>query len=317
MRLQSATDLYRQQQRVTAAGLVAARRARATSPDRLLAVMLAFQQAAVEAVVEATPGMLAEQSIRDDPVAGLVVPSLLGAASDGRSLGTLLTIPDLTGWQFDQIVQTQLSDVARHAAAIERAVRAEVTTYVRALNLPSCGRCVVLAGRPSSSATPFRRHPRCDCYAVPTTQAKARWHVTAPRDAFDAMSRAEREKSFTKAGAEAIKLGADPQTVVNARRGMNTAQPRGAYAGTQTRVNRRGEVLGERPQFRYAANGRLVRDRAGLYTTTESSMRRGLARQRMSAEGVTGPRLMPESILEIAEDRDDAIRLLRAYGYIT
>ena len=49
---------------------------------------------------------------------------------------------------------------------------------------------------------------------------------------------------------------------------------------------------------------RLARDKNGLYTTTAGRRRRG-------------KRLMPESILEIAENREDAIRLLRKYRYIT
>ena len=123
--------------------------------------MAVFQLAAVRNVTDHTAGMLEEQGIRDAPVASLAAGALVGVASDGRDLGSLLTLPDLTAAQFDRIVATQLQDVARQAAAIERAVRPQVTHYVRALNLPSCGRCVVLAGKPERSDVAFRRHPKC------------------------------------------------------------------------------------------------------------------------------------------------------------
>lgn len=140
-----------------------------------------FQLAAVRNVTDHTAGMLEEQGIRDAPVASLAAGALVGVASDGRDLGSLLTLPDLTAAQFDRIVATQLQDVARQAASIERAVRPQVTHYVRALNLPSCGRCVVLAGKPERSDVAFRRHPQCFPAGVvasgPNIEAAARrWY---------------------------------------------------------------------------------------------------------------------------------------------
>ena len=239
--------------------------------------MAVFQLAAVRNVTDHTAGMLEEQGIRDAPVASLAAGALVGVASDGRDLGSLLTLPDLTAAQFDRIVATQLQDVARQAAAIERAVRPQVTHYVRALNLPSCGRCVVLAGKPERSDVAFRRHPRCDCLAVPSNAANAGRLATDPVEAFDAMTAAERAKAFTQAGAEAISLGADIGRVVNARSGMGTAQ----------------------------VFGRDVK--------TTGALRRRYGRGPRGDE----VRLMPESIAQIATDRDDHLRLLRLYGYIT
>ena len=318
--LESAARLYRSKARLTAAGVLAAREAR-SRPDRLFEVVVAFQVAAIQLETGGTVDMLEEQGI---PLAaeGVLVPAMLaGVASDGRGLGSLLTIPDLTANQFDRIVATQLQDVARHAASIERGVRPQVDSYVRVVNLPACGRCIILAGTPSASEEPFERHPRCDCTAAPSTRRLAEGLAASPAEAFEQMSVAEREKAFTKAGAEAIRLGADPAQVVNARRGMTTAQ--GVGESTQTRVRRRrtGE---ERLSARtaYGSRGRLVRDEDGLYTTREGVARaksgrtRGLAAQSMQRAGIDGPRLMPESIAEIATDPADHIRLLRAYGYI-
>ena len=205
-------------------GVAALRRARGSSPDRLAGLLWLFQAAAIRNVTEHMAGQLEEQGIADGPVAAVVPGAFAGVASDGRSAGSLLTLPELTGPQFDRIVATQLQDVARQAAAIERAVRPAVTHYVRALNLPSCGRCVVLAGKPERSDVAFRRHPRCDCLAVPSDGRLAGRLVTDPREAFDAMSAAERDRAFTKSGAEAIGLGADLGRVVNARSGMGAAQ---------------------------------------------------------------------------------------------
>ena len=55
-----------------------------------------FQLAAVRNVTDHTAGMLEEQGIRDAPVASLAAGALVGVASDGRDLGSLLTLPDLT-----------------------------------------------------------------------------------------------------------------------------------------------------------------------------------------------------------------------------
>ena len=276
--LGAAREQYRSAQRLSLLGLTALRRARGSSPpERLAALLAVFQLAAVRNVTDHTAGMLEEQGIRDAPVASLAAGALVGIASDGRDLGSLLTLPDLTASQFDRIVATQLQDVARQAAAIERAVRPQVTHYVRALNLPSCGRCVVLAGKPERSDVAFRRHPRCDCLAVPSNAANAGRLATDPVEAFDAMTAAERAKAFTRAGAEAISLGADIGRVVNARSGMGTAQ----------------------------VFGRDVK--------TTGALRRRYGRGPRGDE----VRLMPESIAQIATDRDDHLRLLRLYGYIT
>lgn len=276
--LGAAREQYRSAQRLSLLGLTALRRARGSSPpERLAALLAVFQLAAVRNVTDHTAGMLEEQGIRDAPVASLAAGALVGVASDGRDLGSLLTLPDLTAAQFDRIVATQLQDVARQAAAIERAVRPQVTHYVRALNLPSCGRCVVLAGKPERSDVAFRRHPRCDCLAVPSNAANAGRLATDPVEAFDAMTAAERAKAFTRAGAEAISLGANIGRVVNARSGMGTAQVFGRDVKTTGALRRR---YGSGPR------GDEVR-------------------------------LMPESIAQIATDRDDHLRLLRLYGYIT
>ena len=100
------------------------------------------------------------------------------------------------------------------------------------------------------------------------------------------MSEAEQDRAFTKAGAEAVRVGADPVQVVNARRGMSTAADGRLVTSEGASVSRRGSV-------------------------------RGVAGRAMRAAGVSGPRLMPESIIRIADTPAERVRILKAYGYIT
>lgn len=224
----------------------------------------------------------------DAPAVADVVPdAFAGVASDGRPLDSLLRNP-LTvvkaaigqgavldramagGYaNLDMIVRTQLADAGRGADQAAIVARPDVAGYTRILSPPSCSRCVILAGRFYRWNAGFQRHPRCDCLHVPAVSAGDGVR-TDPRGYFDSLSRAEQDKAFTRAGAEAIRDGADMARVVNARRGM------------------------------YEAGGKLF--------TTEAATRAGVNRR---------IRLMPEQIYrEAGDDRDEAIRLLRAHGYL-
>ena len=99
------------------------------------------------------------------------------------------------------------------------------------------------------------------------------------------------EDIFTAAGAKAIRDGADINQVVNARRGMSTAQ----IAGRDVLVTSEGTTS---RGFAGALLGDLEK-RGGRY---RSSGR---------------PRIMPDSIYAAADgDRDAAIRGLKANGFI-
>ena len=284
--------------RLVALALREMRSARDRKPAELPALMERFQVAVAANVAASVPDVLAEQDMADDPVARFDPMALAGWASDGRPVASLVTLPGQALAEFDRIVQSELADIARQAAAVEAAVRPSVGYYVRALTLPSCGRCVVLAGRVYRREQAFRRHPRCDCRNSPASQRNAAKLVVDPRKAFAAMSDAERTKAFTKAGAQAIEAGADISQVVNARRGMSTVT----------------EENGRR---------RLTQNPDGTYTTGEGvwvskhGNFRGRAAQIMREYGVRGPRLMPETIMQLASTREEQIRLLTRYGYIT
>lgn len=233
-----------------------------------------------------------------DPGPRVSRASFAGVASDGRSLVGLLTNPfrgflaalalgvqpapalTVARDSFDEIITTQVQDAAREAENTGMAANTDIAGYLRVVEPGACARCIILAGRFYKWNDGFLRHPRCRCSNRPLTRAS---EPQSPRELFDKMSRAEQERVFTKPGAEAIRLGAEPNLVVNARRGMTTVQ--------------------------------------NVRTTTEGTTKRGLAYQRLTA-GTTGRkpktvvRLMPESLIQLSKDRDDAIRLLRLHGYI-
>jgi hypothetical protein len=264
------------------------------------ATITAAQLAAASAAAPYVAGLAEAQG-------GIPAPSLLaagalaGIASDGRPLRSLLFLPILLvkrligeGMALPDamrqgrnrmalIAKTQVADAGRAATTVEMVADKGWSSYVRVLNLPSCGRCIVLAGREYRWSEGFLRHPGCDCeHILLRHDAPERELILSPRDAFETMTKEQQDKALNKAGAEAVRLGADVGQVVNARRGM--------------------QVAGER----------LV--------TSEGTTKRGLAGRRMGpASGrKSAVRPMPDQIIEDANgDRDEAIRLLYRFGYIT
>lgn len=282
--LQSALDHYRRQRRIAALGLIGARRElQRGNATRMASVVALAQLQAAQDSVSSTAAMLDEQNVEAPAVAAVLPSAFSGVASDGRDLASLLEVvsrPEMPAGSFERAVLTQISDAGRAAASASMAARPRVSGYVRMLVPPSCSRCAILAGKSYRWNQGFQRHPRCDCRHIPAAESTAGDLTTDPRAYFDSLDAAEQERIFTKAGAQAIRDGADMAQVVNARRGMTTAQ----------------------------IGGRDVR------FTREGVTRRGLARSRMGTKPV---RIMPETIYEVATDRADAIRLLRINGYLT
>lgn len=229
-------------------------------------------------------------------VGTLIPESLVGVASDGRSLVDLLMYPVwatlnrierglslavslATGRALlDLLVRTMVADAGRAADLVAMIARPAVTSYIRVVELPACSRCIVLAGREYGITAAFQRHPRCDCTMDPVTKHYRPEPIDA-LDVFNRMSKAKRLAVFGVDAVKAIDAGADIAQVVNARRGM----------GTATRYGKQ------------------------IQTTTEGTTKRGLARARM---GRAADRLMPEEIVKLADSRDDMIRLLKKYGYV-
>lgn len=229
--------------------------------------------------------------IRPDPppVGAMVVPErLVGVASDGRPLETLLLQPaqtvdrarregrsrrealDLGRIQLDMIVRTQVADASRVASGLE--VTATPTMgYVRIASPTACSRCIILAGRWYRWSEGFLRHPRCRCVHVPSPRDDADGLTDSPMELFEGMTEEQQNRTFGRAGAQAIRDGADIYRVVNARLGLYTADVGGR------------QVLATRSAVKKV--GRKVR-------------------------------IMPEAIYRVARDREDALRLLRVNGFI-
>lgn len=188
--------------------------------------------------------VLTEQNIEASALRVVAPRAFAGIASDGRSLLSLLDEPLIrvkvelgAGRPVQQalaagrsllatITTTQVADAGRTAVATAIAARPQVTSYTRMLNPPSCSRCVVLAGKVFAWNQGFQRHPHCDCVHIPTVEDVAGDTATDPVAYFAGLSRADQDRYFTAAGAEAIRRGADVGQVVNVRRtgaGLATA----------------------------------------------------------------------------------------------
>ncbi|MEU0659614.1 hypothetical protein [Streptomyces lavendulocolor] len=266
----------------------------------------------------------------DDPAEGpRVRPSAFaGQASDGRPLDSLLYLPVITTKQavavgaadvdammrgLNQMLRmsaTQVADAGRTAVGAGIAGRRTIQGYIRIAAAPCCARCAILTGKEFGWNAGFQRHPRCDCIHMPATliarsqrqgartAPQQRGLVTDPQTYFNSLSRREQERLFTVAGARAIRDGADITSVVNARRGMYTA---GAY------------------RHRVAATREGTTTRGAFY---RSERARAVARGQVPANvgrafQLRTPRLMPEEIYRLAASRDEAIAMLRRFGYLT
>lgn len=276
---------------------------------RLFTAVSGAQQLSAMASDAYVDEALAAQGVSGSASSTVRADALAGVASDGRSLASLLYQPAITALQaigagaalgraltlgqvhLDMIVRTQVADAGRVADGMAITARPHATGYIRLVSAGACSRCILLAGKHYTWNKGFLRHPRCHCRNVPAAEDAPGDVRTDPRAYFDSLSAAEQDKTFTRAGAQAIRDGSDMGQVVNARAGMTTA------------------------------GGRLV--------TTEGTTRRGLAGIRLGAthDGVLlpgaryrsarAPRLMPEEIYKVAgTDRNRALQLLHHNGYL-
>lgn len=130
----------------------------------------------------------------------------------------------------------------------------------------------------------------CDCVHVPsaaksTAAAEAEGLITDPYAYFNDLPKADQDRLFTPSGAQAIRDGGDIYQVVNARRGI-------------ARGGRKG--------------GRRASDARRAWTR-EGTTKRGAY---VKAGGTARYRLTPEGIYSRASSREEALDLLREYGYI-
>lgn len=215
---------------------------------------------------------LRHQGVRS-AVPNVLAPAFALSTADGRDITGLLGYPAfevsafvdqgmphaqalaIGGRHLDRIASTEVADAARAATGVAVASDRKTIGYVRMLTPPSCSRCVILAGRFYKWNVGFQRHPQCDCVHIPVSEDAAGDVRTDPKAYFDSLSEDEQDKVFTKAGAQAIRDGADLSRTVNARRGMYEAGGRKFTTEATTRrgTGRRARLMPE--QIYREANG--------------------------------------------------------------
>jgi GNAT superfamily N-acetyltransferase len=219
--------------------------------------------------------VLDELGLADIAAGHIQSQAFAGIASDGRPLDGLLYRPAVKALRqigagasvnramaaglldLDMIVRTQIGDAGRVADGVAITARPEVGGYVRMVVGKTCARCLILAGKRYRWNQGFQRHPRCDCRHIPVAEDVPDDIRTDPSAAFRAMSREEQDRAFGKAGAEAIREGADMARVVNARRGMYVAGDRTftTEAATRRGIGRSTRLMPEQI-YREAGNDR-------------------------------------------------------------
>ena len=267
------------------------------------------QRSAASAGAAYTGKVVSAQGAEPQPAGRVSVSQLAGVASDGRPLDTLLALParqtvrrigdGMTASEalaigrrrVGMLAVTQVADAGRQASSIAMAADRAVGGYRRQISPPACSRCAILAGAFYRWNAGFQRHPSCQCVHVPAVGPKADLdglETFDPKAYFNSLDRAEQDRVFTAAGAEAIRDGANIGQVVNARRGMTSTTAYGrTVSSTRTGMSRR-----------------------------QSSARRAI-RATDQREGLGAIRLMPEQIyLDANGNRDEAIRLLARFGYL-
>ena len=232
--------------------------------------------------VTVKPAAFAQSASDGRPMVSLLSQALVAAFAAARGGAVVGAAMQVGADSLDRIATTQLWDAERAAEQVTMAAHLRVRGWRRSVEPGACGRCIVLAGRVYRWSEGFDRHPRCRCSHSPVT-SDADPEGPTPQELFDRMPKAQQDRAFTVDGAEAIRRGADPAKVINARRGMATAA-----STTGRQMAKYTDLFGKK-----------------ALTTTEG------------AKGKKAPvRLMPESILKYAESREQSIELLRLYGYI-
>lgn len=309
-----------------------------TLGPQMLALLVASQVAAGRESDGYVAAAVAELGLPDTQDGQVSARGLAGVASDGRPLASLLYEPVIAARaagaagglttadalafgraSLDRIVTTQVADAARAAESVATVSRPAITGYVRMVSAPCCSRCAILAGRHYRWNEGFQRHPKCDCRHIPASEDVAGDLTTDPRKLIES-GQVGRYVTDPKTGEERfvhglskddrkaiVEDGADPAQVINAHRGMSTAQVFGRNVKITSEGTTARGLAGQRL-------GRLQREDAGLATRITRS---GPELRRVTQQRSQVPRLRPESIYKIAgNDRAEALRLLRRFGYL-
>jgi hypothetical protein len=254
-----------------------------------------------------------------------VAPALFGAVTNAKTLigrGMPATRAFEVGAHFvAAVASAALHDMSRNADRVLAAGKG-YTTYIRVVNGSACSRCAILAGM-YSGPDAFLRHVSCQCGVVPIVvgaKTPSGLH-DSPGAYFDSLSKEQQDKRFTNAGAEAIRQGASPVSVVNARRGAYGI----GYSGhTNLPISRdiRNQlhpiVIGVKTDgtpLRVFATTEGTTARGSFYKGEREATRIATASDRYRR--TTTIRLMPEQIAKMAgQDPARWRELLIRYGYL-
>lgn len=298
--------------------------------DEMTLQTMAAQFAVVSAADKYTTALSSQYGVASS--ADRIVPeAFVGVDGSGRPVGSLLegsvyatkdavkaglgrTLSMQAGSAYlAAMVSTALADVARSADQAS-GIAQGYSLSARVVEPGACSRCIVLAG--ATQFGPFLRHPKCRC-----TMQVIPGGFDGVKDSnavADAMSNAQQDRAFGKAGAEAIRSGADVSKVVSARRG--------ARKGMTTATGKQGQITRmQRVTVGYRPDGSAIR----VFTTSEGATVRGaFGRRAQQFQGgvvrmngaryssTTRVRLMPESVMELTKDAAERRILLIDAGYI-
>lgn len=301
--------------------------------DRVAPSLVSLVEAAQVTAAKQSAGYMSKvaKHYGGAPKAELYPEAFSGVMLDGRDLGPAMfgavtTAKSLIGTGYTParafevgaaflatIIGSAISDMGRQADSTLAAGRG-FTRYVRVVSPGACSRCAILAGV-GEYRKPFLRHPRCKCTSWPVEgdDYEAPGFFRSPSDYFESLSRAEQNRVFTNAGAEAIRNGADFSAVVNARRGYFGSAPVGVSPQRLRPITIGVKADGSPLQVFATSEG----------TTSRGAFARAEGRAALSASKqgryrrTTTIRLMPETIFKMAGNNPErAVELLRRYGYI-
>lgn len=301
---------------------------RSSVGPRILRALAAGQLASAAAADEYVDDVAEAEGAGSERTGTVRPEGFAGLAADGRALDSLMYLSVITsktriaaGQSVDDALMaglqqalrlgsSEVTQAGRGAVSASMAGKRTIQGYVRVVQPPACSRCIILAGKEFGWNAGFQRHPRCDCVHLPTTLsarnggrrpgstdlAGGRGFLD-PRAYFNTLSRAEQDRVFGAAGARAVREGGDMGQIVNARRGMYTTTGPGGSASVTRVGTRRGSNYYNLERRRAIDSGEVPADVGRGYR-------------------VRTPRLMPEEIFRLAASRDEAVAMLRRFGYL-
>lgn len=289
--LRSASEHYRRQQRLIAATVAAGRRAwdrvnlvdldaHAAYQAALLPVLEAAQLAAADASSRYVSRALDEQGIDAEPEAQFRPLSLSGRTADGRPLASLLDEPIIR--VKERIGQGLPAAAAMHAglARLTMMLQTEVADAGRVAS------GVEIATRPQIGYTRMLNAPSCGRCSI----LAGRWY---------------RYSSGFQRHPRCDCIHVPTQENVA---GDLTTSPR-RYFDSLTPA--------EQDQYFGKAEADAIRDGADMNRVVNATRRRSGISTTADGRRVGRRRPVPEEIYRIAPNREEALELLRQYGYLT